>query len=526
MELKLRTKNKLIFFIEYFWLFFLLLLASMVYLNQEFINLFFNSDELIPPIFFNDLFFKYGHYKDWIFSPVPHFFPDMLVTFPIFCIVKNVYFCFLIIIWIMMVSTYFAVKFIFHRLFSLEKSVIFSLTAVSSLFLLALKNFSPYNRALVPFYHIGEFIVGLFFIGMQLNLISKDKFSYKSYILCFFIVIIVFACSLSDLLFVIQFAVPTFITYSFFFLKKEIKLSSYLLLSSIVIFPAISGALLTKYLMPKDILANYLSHPSLMKVSFSTLNLQLVALIHVVKNSSNYLIKIIFSIFYLNLIFILGANLFISHRVNIKNSIDKNIFLCAFIFLSVFLSLSSQLFLATPVYVNNRYLAPLFFFPILFFPILFSPPILLFNNKLLASKIFTCLATLLFLCIIVNLFLLISKPGFKLNKNYYPSYVRCIDKALRGYGHTGIAQYWDANLISVLSKENVEALPVIDLYPFFWGVNVSKFKKPISFVVLDVINVPLSLNKNVIYRSYGIPDKIVICDKKEIRIYSKNLKLN
>jgi hypothetical protein len=261
-----------------------------------------------------------------------------------------------------------------------------------------LKNLPPYNLALLSFCHIGEFIVGLFFIGMQLNLINKDKFSCKSYILCCFIVIIVFACSLSDLLFVIQFAVPIFITYSFFYLKKDIKLSSYSLLSSIVIFPAISGALLTKYLVPKNVLLDYLSHPSLMKLSFGTLNLQLMALIHEIKNSSNYLIRIIFSIFYLNLIFILGTNLFISHRENIKNSIDKKIFLCAFIFLSVFISVSSQFFLATPVYVLNRYLEPLFFFPILFlFPILF------FNNKLLASKIFINLVTLLFLCIIVNI---------------------------------------------------------------------------------------------------------------------------
>jgi len=43
--------------------------------------------------------------------------------------------------------------------------------------------------------------------------------------------------------------------------------------------------------------------------------------------------------------------------------------------------------------------------------------------------------------------------------------------------------------------------------------------------VLDVVNVPLSLNKEIIYRSCGTPNKIVICDKKEIRIYFKSLKL-
>ncbi len=518
----MQSKSRLIYFIEYSGLFILLLFASAVYLDQGIIDLFFNSDELTSVLFFKDLFFDHGHYEDLIIPTVPHFFPDVFILAPIYYVVKNIYLYFLIVIWISIISIYVAVKLIYRQFFSVKKAIIFALIASGSLFLLALHNLQPYNFVLISFWHVGEFIAGLFLIGMQINLISKEKLTYNNNICYFLSAFIAFSCSLSDLLFFIQFAIPIFISYSFFFLIRRIKFYRYLLLSSLVIFPAILGVFLTKHLMPNYTLPAYLGYPSLIKVSFSTINIQFLALIQLVKSNVNYLIGIVLGIFYLGLIFILTKQLFFKDKENIKNCSDKKLFLSLFIFLSVFFSIASQFYLVGAIYVATRYMLPLFFFPFLLFFFLVN----YLNNKLLTSRIVNYLAGLFFIYIIASLLVFISKPGLKIHMSYYPQYIHCIDKALRGYGHVGIGQYWDAHPVSVFSKEKLEISPVIaNLSPFVWAINTTKFKKPFNFIVLDMFDNPFHLDQDLIYRRYGKPDKLVICDKRKILIYSKNFTL-
>lgn len=517
----MHSKSRLTYFIEYSGLFFLLLFASIFYLSQRNIDLFFNSDILFSVLMIKDLFFQHGHYKDWIIPGAHHFFPDLFIASLIYCIVKNIYLFFLIMIWTSIISIYIGVKLIYRQFFSVKNAIFFALMATSGLFLLAFSNYSPYNLVSVPFIHIGEFITGLFLLGMQINLINKDKLAYKDYILVAISVFIAFACSLSDLLFFVQFSSPIFCTYSLFLVAKKIKFSRYLLFSGLIIFPAILGLLFMKYLIPNYNMVSYLGYPGLKKISFSTINAQSLALINLIKIYSNYFVSVIFSIFYLSLIFILINKSFIK-CINIINYIDKKLFLSLFILLSVFFSIVAQFCLVGKVYVAARYELPLFFFPFL----LFFFPLAYLSNKLLTSTIFNYLAGLFFIYVIASLLVFISKPGFKLHMSYYPEYVHCIDKALHGYGHNGITQYWEANLITALSKENVEVVPVLNLTPFFWAVNATKFKKPFNFVILGLFTGGLSsrpLEKKLFYSRYGAPDKIVICDKRKILIYSKPL---
>lgn len=525
-------KSKLIYFIEYSWLFILLLFASVVYLNQGGIELFFNSDILASVLIIKDLFFQHGHYKNWMVPAAHHFFPELFIASLIYCVVKNIYLFFLIMVWTSIISIYIGVKLIYRQFFSVKNAIFFALMATSGFFLLvfhyyrasSIPNINPYAIAQVPFVHVGEFIAGLFFLGMQINLINKDKLTYKEYILLAISAFIAFACSLSDLLFFVQFASPIFISYSFFVLTRKIKFYRYLLLSSLIILPAILGVFSAKYLIPNYMLIGYLTNPSLIKVSFSTINIQLLEFIQLIKLNISYLIGIILGIFYFSLIFILTNQFFFNDKKNIKDHIDKKLFLILFVFLSTFFSIVSQFCLAGKNYVSLRYMLPLFYFPILFF--FFLIPYL--NNKLLTSKKSNYLTGLFFIYIIVGLLVFINKPAFKLHMSYYPQYVRCIDKALRGYGHNGIAQYWEANLITALSKEDIEVVPVLNLTPFVWFIKKTKFEKPFNFVILELFinRLPFpSLEKALVYPRYGMPDKVVVCGKRKILIYSKTFTL-
>lgn len=518
------AKSKIIYFIEFFWLLSLLILACMVYLNHELVGTFFNSDWVMFPRFIQDIFLGHGHYRDWVISPAPHFFPDMFIFTPFFLLIKSIYLQFLISILIMIILTYLAVKLIYSQFFSVKQTIIFSMAATSSLFILALKLFYPYVLALVPAVHVGEFIVGLFLIGIQIKMINKEKLDFISYILCGISGVTAFAAGASDLLFVIQFSGPIFLAYSFLFIKRYMKFYKVLLLASLAIFPAMLGICLTKFLVPKNILLSYLGHPSITKISFSNLGIQLESLTNIFK-SINSLIKILFFIFYTNVTFFMAVILF--NRINKKHKfyLDKKIiFLNLFISFSTLCSLLSAILLANSYQSNvtDRYIISVYFFPFLFFFFI----LYYFNNYVLVSKIFTYLVFFIFLYILLGIYKLYQKPGFKLHSDYYPQDVRCIDEALHKYGHHGIAQFWDANVITTLSKENVQIVPVNpDLTPFYWAINKNNFNNKISFIVVDSSGV-IILNKNLIYAIYGVPEKEIVCFNRKILIYNKeNLKI-
>ncbi len=511
------SENKLIYFLEVSCLTLLLMYASMIYLDQQLVDSFFNSDWVMFFQFFNDLFLNHGHYKDWVISPAPHFFPDMFIFFPFFFLVRNIYFQFLIVIWLMISLNYLSIRIIYSHFFSKQTRILFSLAATCSLFLLAFKKESPYILALLPAVHIGEFIIGLFLIGIHLTLIEHNKLDYKSYLLSVVSAVIAFAAGISDLLFVVQFACPIFLAYNFLWIKKRIKFHLAMIFSSPVVLCAILGGAITKFLVPKDILLDYLAHSSITKITFKGLIIQLFAVVKVIENINNHEVEMILGIFYFLILSILMISI-INFNEKVKVYVNnKIIFLCFFILSSILTNVVSFFFFANPGDVHDRYLITFYYLPFLMFFLPFS----CFKEYQIIYKIMIGLSFLIFFYILKNMYLLSHKPGFKLHMSYYPPEIRCIDDALCGYGHNGIAQYWDANYLTSLSKENLQIVPVNpNLTPFYWSINVRKFETPISFVILG--SSLTSLNKDIIYGKFGTPKKEIICYAKRILIYPEN----
>lgn len=510
------SKIKFIYFIELLWLLSILTLTTLVYLHHDIIGLFFNSDYLMFLNFFNDIFFNHGHYKDWIIAPAPHFFPDMFIFFPFFFLIKNIYFQFLIVSWLMIISSYLSIRLIYRHFFT-KQATAFALTATCSLFLLALKKKSPYILALIPGVHVGEFIAGLFLLGIHLILIGHNKFDYKACLLCVVSGIIAFGAGISDLLFLVQFACPIFLAYGFLWKFKRIKFHLALIFSSFVIIFASLGASLTKYLVPKDILLDYLAHPSITKISVKSIIIQLHAVWKLTANINNREIEVVMCIFYL-LIFSILILSYTDFNKKIKVDINSKImFLSVFIISSISLNIVSYLIFVNPANVIDRYFVTFYYFPFL----LFFVPLSCFKQDSYIYKIMTKLSFLMLFYILANMYLLFHKPGFKIHMGYYPPEIRCIDEALHGHGHNGIAQYWDANYITSLSKENTQIVPVNpDLTPFYWSINVKKFGNPLSFILLDTDT--WTLNKDIIYAKYGAPEKEVICNTKKVLLYPKD----
>jgi hypothetical protein len=508
----MNCKNKLLYFVEFSCLLLLLIFASLIYLSQKGASLFFNSDLLLFPGFFKDIFLNHNHYKDWFLSPAPHFFPDMVLYFPTIFFSKNVYFQFLIYIWLVLLLSYFVVKSIYIHFFSTKKTIFFALISIISISILALRFVYPYMLLLVPDSHAGEVIIGLLIVSILFKLVSNKKFNSKSYFLSCIVAILIFASSVSDLLFIIQFVVPFFLSYTFLYIKRYINSNKFLWLGCLCIIPGLIGGFSSKYLVPHQVLFEYLA-PSINKISFNSIGKQLLAFIDLIKNLECQQIGI-FILFYLIIFITIGFLIF--KKIKLETIFNKKIiFLIIVIFFSIIINIIILSFGSNPGLMTHRYFLPLFFFPYLLF---FLPTCFLINIK----NISTILFTLLLIASLLNSIKILVNQKNKPITDYYPEEIKCFDNSLTYESH-GIAEYWDANVVTVLSKKKIEVVPVnVNLEPVYWEINSTKFSKPSSFVILSHINPLFDLNQLIVNAIYGNPEKIIHCGNKKLLIYQKN----
>jgi hypothetical protein len=101
--------------------------------------------------------------------------------------------------------------------------------------------------------------------------------------------------------------------------------------------------------------------------------------------------------------------------------------------------------------------------------------------------------------------------------------VSCIDRALRGYGRYGIAEYWSAMYLSMLSKEGLAVHAVYtNLTPFLLLANAAEYRRTYSFAMINMDpNLP-KLDESLIENTNGLPEKTIVCGHKKLLIYPKH----
>lgn len=506
--------KKVLFCIECIWLLILLILVSLYYLSQANVSAIFNSDIIILPSLFKDLLVNNNHYRDWFLSPAPHFFPDAFLYYFTGLLTKNIYFQVLIFKWVRVIIIYFIVKYLYCQFFTRKMSILFSLMVTSLLIMLSLREFLAYNTLLMPSVHESELIIGLFLTTLIIKLIDDKKQRNNLKIFSLFSVLI-FLCSASDMLFFVQFPFPFVFSLITLYIKKWINLNKLLTLSSLSIFPAIAGNFLSKYMVPHQVLFAYLNNPSLKKISFTTLAFQVSELIKLFKSTYIYLPWYIFILFYFSIISIFIFRIIINK--NKKNFINQKIFfLSAFVCFCIITNIAILLILIHVM--ADRYFLPFYYFAIL----LFFIPLYIFEKKLILKKIFACIFIMAVIYCLIKISPAFFKQNLKPKFSYYPTEISCIDRSLPPNTH-GIAEYWDANILSLLSKKNISIAPVsVFLEPVYWSINSTVFAKPSNFVILSKINPLFDLIPNVVLATYGLPEKIIQCGTKKLLIYPKD----
>ncbi len=113
--------------------------------------------------------------------------------------------------------------------------------------------------------------------------------------------------------------------------------------------------------------------------------------------------------------------------------------------------------------------------------------------------------------------------------DFYPDYIRCIDENAGQFGlRNGVAQYWLARPITLLSKTGLRVVQVQpDLAPFEILNNSDGYDQPFDFAIIDAYspngdpNNAHWIRKELIVERFGQPASSFFCDGHEILIYNR-----
>lgn len=508
-------------YIEYIVLFILFTLLSVLYLNHQW-GILYNSDTLFLTQLIDHITNE-GRYVDWLIPTTPMYFPDWCVFSIAYFLSNNIYLQFLIYSILITILFYIAIRLIYSEFFSRKKAIIFTLTSISLFLLLATNVISPYVLLLVPVQHVGAFIIGLFYLYIQLKLLNNLTNDKNNIILFLCLITLSLIMGVSDLLFIVEFIFPICVVHLLMHIKKQISLKNLIKFSLIPLTISILGVWLLSYVMPKTILWAYLGYPSINKLSELNLNNRFHFIVSCFKGilySYPILIYAYLIFFITNII----AFIFFILKNTVNKSIQiirikKNIFICQFFIMSILVNISAFLLLPNQVSSAQRYIEPIFFIPIALFFIIFS-----FNKKLDSIiKVITIIAivTLGYLTLKNAMTVFKKFPSIKIN--YYSKEMQCIDNALKESGSYGISDYWTARPVTLFSKKKliVHAFNQ-NLTPFLLLTDANEFKNKYTFAIIHK-EFPIEQMLRLFNQN---PKQIVTCEDKKIFIFDKdNLKV-
>lgn len=472
--------------------------------NEEFMNVFFNSDTLYLPSIYIDIFREGGSLSGWELNPAPNFFPDMPVYFILMAIFKN----FVLVSALFSILQYIFIVWLFTKLFKLlfpnhsnsyflVIHIFFSFFLLESLFFT--ESFFYTFVILSNAYHMGSFVLALCCFYLTLSYIKQSK---NYHILLLFI--LQFLAVLSDKLFIILFIAP--LLASITMLAKAISIKKTIILFTTSILALVCGVFTFIYLNESDYL-NICTTPLVRNIKDITTSYN--TFIELMLYYSRYFGFKVFIFYFFILSF--GLNIYLYFK-NFSQPFSLLKFYLNFVlFFTIFV-------LSAPILSGNfltgdqiRYNI----FPFCLFPLNVSV-FLASQTKLSKLKYYgKHIVTSLIIMLAIASFSKLNLKGLHSFINYYPETTKQIDSiAEKNNLHYGIAGYWDAKKITLFSKKSLVIRPVDDAIALYWHVaNINWFYSPqvFDFIVLN------SIRDTTFYSWRLKPQKFIS--------YNKNLKL-
>lgn len=504
----------------------LLVVLLFADLSTENIGHYLSSDMLYLPSIYKDLIIDKSGLAGWNLNGAPNFLPDMLVFFIIRSFFSSfIPACFtysllqILTIIVLLAALY---KIVFKQLTYLHLSIASLLMGMFLLVYFVNKDFVYSFYMLSISYHLGAFIMAI------LSMILTFKFlqTGKNLHLVILFILILFSI-INDRLFIIMFSLPLFSLIFILFTKTNPRKP----IVKILIANGIS-ILLGLFLFRMLKLSGYVHIISLSWKAFNFENIVPALkifleqhLFYISRFDFRGIIDLLFIISFISHSIILVKNLAKAFKGNDfnKNELFYLLTFTSFLFITLMAPIINGSYVSQAILRYNIYslYAGVFSFGYLIYK---------FQSSLKISLNYLTIILVLLLTIeSVFIFSKISKQNSikRLSEfmNYYPEKVKCIDELSKENNlKYGVAEYWSAKQITMLSKQNVRIYTVLDNMGawyhvtnqnWFYKNGKGKYANPeFNFVLTD------GLNTNKIINQLGIPiDTLQCAEGAEIFIY-------
>lgn len=433
------------------------LLLNLIFLYHSIgdrVWIFYNTDSLYLPYLYQDLIMRNGKLSEWIFSPTPYFFPDMLIYFVLAVISHNLRLAILL---------YAAVQFILYYwlIIAIGKKILKNKTDISLLHLSVLISLLLLSKGylqqetlvmgLISQSHFGTAL--MFLLGLLLILNTFSSNNPWNYV---FLFIVCFLTAFSDVLYLTQFFVPAMMSLCFmiFISKNPEEKTIYAQNIFVICFSCISSYMIYKSKILPIYLDNYIAQIR---------RIHLFELINAAK-------KIIFnlSVFchYNTIVFIfLGLFIALTLHYFIKKLLLKKpsyiefnkqfIFTITLLFASILAGILSLLLFDNNLMANN-FVGLRHCIPFIIFPVFLGVPLFLIMHTRLAeitSKYYIYIIILMLSCAYI------STPKGSISNiiNFYPESTACLDSYTNKYHlKNGVSyDFWETRSNNFLSKKNL-----------------------------------------------------------------------
>lgn len=487
---------------------------SAYFYPQININALFNSNQLSIPHLYHDLWFNHGDLKDWIFSPVPYFFPDTIIGFIIAFFIHSVQAQLLLANVTELCLLYFIIVQIGQKIYGETYQNFFRLSAI---LLIVLASGHLHDReVLIPLWtsHFGSTVL-IYLMDLWLILHYLESPQKKSTLAL--LALCNFFTSFSDPFFFILFNGSLFFGLVALAKKQIISWNTSFKLFFIPLFFSTLGLCCNFFDLFHLNIAAFLGEEQDISapIHYSwniIIQVQQTIALYYAENPIIVLISFFFLCWGIKLFF--QAFRKTSHK---KNELTHFIIItCS---ASIFLTLFSSLFLdhdfEKPTFFGLRH-----FTNALILPSFLCLPLLLAQ---LSSAIpqFVNRYYFLFMAIFLACLFLFNpiRPLSEL-LDYYPPIAQCLDEhAKKGelFNKHGVTGYWVARVTTLLSKENVQLVPILSAKPYDWMNTKNDYRHQRFYFVLSRDITPVTTD-------WGKPDQHIVCSQDKhfsIDVYNK-----
>lgn len=498
----------------------LILLASAFFSSQ--IEL--NSDLLYTEMLFRDLFSPFKM-NGWKFTPAPSFFPDIALILPLRALTGDFRLALFFYVAIFLSGLYLIWKATLELVFREKVVSVFNCFFAVFLLLFTLSPIPHVRLFFAPIWHSGVFISGALAFYFLIKDIegSRPRKKFSSQLVILFIVLILQL--VSDTFFAVQFLLPLYGIVIFWWIAGWTSYSRIFRYTLGLCGTVLGAALLFRI---------FLFHRTGIHIANSVHPQTVLEQLQTIKETLPLGDPQVAILFLAPLTYLIlgGIDVLKNLKKNFPRSTMHDKFTTSLYLLFIFsFGLNTLVVLNKSLwhgFDNIRYFYPFQVLPFFGLSALICKYLARIQSRAQDTKTFQVILLGiqgLAICVLVGSGI---RQGARLPLLEYPAEVQCIDNLLTQEQRLlGLGGYWDAKLITALSRKNVRINQVTEdsIAPYHWINNMNWFKQdglqqgPHTFAL--TLSADTAFLKNIENR-FGKPLAKENCGKYTLLFYPKN----